>query len=201
VIVLPMRSPFVVAKQAATLDQLCNGRLILGLGVGSYGDEYLNVHADFHTRGARLDESIRLFRHLWSGTREPFAGKYYAFEDGVFEPLPVQREKLTLLIGGRSDTALRRAGREADLWQTTTLTPETFPAAVARIRAEPRGHQVEVGAVYAFNAGIEAAQDAVRTWQAAGAQHLSINFGPIEGRTARMEQFARAFDVSPSAVA
>src|ERR1700687_4991061 len=76
VIVLPMRSPFVVAKQAATLDQLCNGRLILGIGVGSFGDEYTNVHADFHTRGARLDESIRLFRHLWSGSRERFEGRF-----------------------------------------------------------------------------------------------------------------------------
>ena len=74
VIVLPMRSPFVVAKQAATLDALSGGRLILGVGVGSYADEYTNVHADFHTRGARLDEAIRLFRHLWSGKREPFAG-------------------------------------------------------------------------------------------------------------------------------
>jgi len=58
VIVLPMRSPCVVAKQAATLALMSNGRLILGIGVGSYGDEYTNVHADFHTRGARLDESI-----------------------------------------------------------------------------------------------------------------------------------------------
>jgi probable F420-dependent oxidoreductase len=199
VIVLPMRSPFVVAKQAATLDQMANGRLILGIGVGSYGDEYVNVHADFHTRGARLDEAIRMFRHLWSGSREPFAGKFYGFQDGVFEPLPVQREKLTLLIGGRSDAALRRAGREADIWQTTTLTPETFPAAVAKIRAEPHGQQVEVGTVYAFNEGVPAARQAIATWAAAGAQHLSIGFGPVEGRRERMQEFARAFGVGGSA--
>jgi probable F420-dependent oxidoreductase len=195
VIVLPMRSPFAVAKQAATLDLMANGRLILGIGVGSFGEEYVNVHADFHTRGARLDESIRMFRHLWSGSREPFVGKFYGFQDGVFEPLPVQREKLTLLIGGRSDAALRRAGREADIWQTTTLTPETFPAAVAKIRAEPHGEQVEVGTVYAFTEGVPAAQEAVGKWAAAGAQHLSIGFGPIEGRQERMREFARAFGV------
>src|SRR5207248_1668496 len=67
VIVLPMRSPFVVAKQAATLDLLSRGRFVLGIGVGSFPDEYTNVHADFRTRGARMDETIALFRHLWSG--------------------------------------------------------------------------------------------------------------------------------------
>jgi probable F420-dependent oxidoreductase len=193
VIVLPMRSPFVVAKQAATLDQLCGGRLILGIGVGSYADEYTNVHADFHTRGARLDESIRLFRHLWSGSRTPFSGRYYAFDDGVFEPLPPQGASLPLLIGGRSDAALRRAGREANIWQTTTLTPETFPAAVSKIRSEPRGAQVEVGTVYAFTEGLDAARRALDTWAQAGAQHLSINFGPREGRLERMQEFARVF--------
>jgi probable F420-dependent oxidoreductase len=195
VIVLPMRSPFVVAKQAATLDLMSGGRLILGIGVGSYGDEYVNVHADFHTRGARLDESIRLFRHLWSGKREPFAGRYYGFQDGVFEPLPPQGEQLTLLIGGRSDAALRRAGREADIWQTTTVGPDAFPAAVAKIRGGPRGAQVEVGSVLAFNDDVAAAQAAVDTWAKAGAQHLSINFGPADGRLERMRAFARAFKV------
>jgi probable F420-dependent oxidoreductase len=193
VIVLPMRSPFVVAKQAATLDQLANGRLILGIGVGSYGDEYTNVHADFLTRGARLDEAIRLFRHLWSGSRDPFEGRFYGFTDGVFDPLPVHREKLPVLIGGRSDAALRRAGRQADIWQTTTLTPETFPAAVAKIRAEANGDRVEVGSVYAFRDGLPAAHAAVETWQAAGAQHLSINFGPAVGRRERMQEFASEF--------
>lgn len=199
VIVLPMRNPFVVAKQAATLDQLANGRLILGVGVGSYADEYANVHADFHTRGARLDEAIRLFRHLWSGSREPFVGRFYGFQDGVFDPLPVQGERLSLLIGGRSGAALRRAGRLADLWQTTTLTPEAFPSAVARIRAEPRGHEVEVGTVYALSAGLDAAREAVGTWEQAGAQHLSINFGPFDGRRERMREFARAFGLSHQA--
>jgi len=193
VIVLPMRSPFVVAKQAATLDVLSGGRLILGIGVGSFGDEYVNVHADFHTRGARLDEAIRLFRHLWSGSREPFDGRFYDFQDGVFEPLPIQRERLTLLIGGRSDAALRRAGQVADLWQTTTLGPDAFPMAVAKIRAQPNGERVEVGSVYAYNEGLAAAQQAVRAWDAAGAQHLSVNFGPADGRLDRMREFATAF--------
>jgi probable F420-dependent oxidoreductase len=195
VIVLPMRSPFVVAKQAATLDVLCGGRLILGVGVGSYAEEYGNVHADFHTRGARLEEAIRLFRHLWAGKREPFAGRYYGFEDGVFEPLPSQGDRLTLLLGGRSEAARARAGRVADMWQTTTIPLAEFPKAIATIRAQPRGGEVEVGSVLGFNEGADAAGEAIRAWEAAGAQHLSINFGPADGRIERMREFARGFGV------
>ena len=61
VIVAPMRDPFLLAKQAARLDHFSNGRLILGMGVGWSAEEYANVHADFHHRGARMDEMIALF--------------------------------------------------------------------------------------------------------------------------------------------
>jgi probable F420-dependent oxidoreductase len=193
VIVLPMRSPFVVAKQAATVDLLSRGRLILGIGVGSYPEEYVNVHADFRTRGARMDEMIALFRHLWSGNRRPFEGRYYGFTDGVFEPLPARGADLPLLIGGRSDAALKRAGRHAAYWQTTTATPELFPSLVEKIRAESNGHRVEVGTVCAFNDSLESVTRTIRTWEKAGAQHLSVNFGPAEGRLERMRTFASAF--------
>ncbi|GAC1329945.1 MAG: TIGR03619 family F420-dependent LLM class oxidoreductase [Chloroflexota bacterium] len=198
VIVLPMRSPFVVAKQVATLDQLSGGRMILGIGVGSFGDEYVNVHADFSTRGARVDESIRLFRHLWSGRHEPFEGRFFGFTDGVFEPLPVQGERLPLLIGGRSEAALKRVGRDADIWQTTTMTPETFPSAVETIRAQPNGARIEVGTVMTFDGDLAAAQHTIEAWEAAGAQHLSVNFGPPDGRVERLKSFAREFGVRPA---
>lgn len=196
VIVLPMRSPFAVAKQAATLDLLSDGRLVLGIGVGSFPEEYVNVHAEFHNRGARMDEMIALFHHLWSGKRGPFEGRFYGFSDGVFEPLPPQGSDLRLLIGGRSDAALRRAGRHAAFWQTTTATPELFPTLVEKIRAEPNGHRVEVGTVCAFNDSLEAVTETVRTWEKAGAEHLSVSFGPAQGRLDRMRTFAKAFGVA-----
>jgi probable F420-dependent oxidoreductase len=196
VIVLPMRNPFVVAKQAATLDVLSNGRLILGIGVGWSAEEYANVGADFRSRGKRMDETIALFRHLWSGRREPFTGHFYGYEDGVFDPVPVQGERLPLLIGGRSDVVLKRVARHAAIWQTTSAGPDLFPSLVDKIRAEPGGERVEVGSVYAYKDSIEDARAAVRTWEAAGAQHLSINFGPPDGRLERMKSFARAFGMA-----
>jgi probable F420-dependent oxidoreductase len=196
VIVLPMRSPFVVAKQAATLDLLSHGRFILGIGVGSYPEEYANVHADYRTRGARMDEMIALFHHLWSGNRGAFEGRYYAFTDGVFEPLPSRGADLPLLIGGRSDAALERTGRHAAFWQTTTATPELFPTLVDKIRAASRRRHVEVGTVCAFNDSLESVTETVRTWERAGAEHLSVSFGPPDGRLERMRTFARAFGLS-----
>jgi probable F420-dependent oxidoreductase len=195
VIVAPMRNPFVIAKQAATLDVLSNGRLILGIGVGRIAEEYANVHADFHTRGARMDEMIRLFRHLWSGNRAPFEGRFYGFSDGMFEPLPTQGKDLPLLIGGRSDVVVRRIARHAAIWQTTTVGFDEFPSFVAKIRAEPGGERVEVGGVYAMKDSLAQAQTAVSAWEAAGAQHVSINFGPPDGRIDRMHKFAKALHI------
>ncbi|HEX8968033.1 MAG TPA: TIGR03619 family F420-dependent LLM class oxidoreductase, partial [Chloroflexota bacterium] len=196
VLVLPMRNPFVVAKQAATLDALSGGRLILGIGVGWSAEEFANVHAEFHDRGARLEESIRLFRHLWSGSQASFEGRFYGYPGGLFDPLPVQGRDLPLLIGGRSDAVLKRVARHAAIWQTTSVGPQDFPSYVAKIRAEPGGERVEVGGVYAFTGSVPEAQAVVRTWESAGAQHLSINFGPADGRLERMKTFARAFGLS-----
>jgi probable F420-dependent oxidoreductase len=199
VIVLPMRNPFVLAKQAATLDVLSHGRVILGIGVGWSAEEFANVHAEFRTRGARTEEAIRLFRHLWSGTRKPFEGRFYGFKDGVFEPTPVQGKDLPLLIGGRSDVVLRRVARHAAMWQTTSAAPDVFPLLVEKIRRQPGGERVEVGAVYPFKGSLDEARAAVREWEAAGAQHLSINFGPPDGRVERMRTFARAFGLASQA--
>ena len=201
VIVLPMRSPFVVAKQAATLDVLADGRLVLGVGVGSFGDEYVNVHADFHNRGARMDEMLALFQHLWSGSREPFEGRFYGYTDGVFDPLPVRKADLPMLIGGRTDAALRRTARFGRFWQTTTAGPDLFPSLVAKLRAQPGGERVEVGSVLRFEGNLDETSAAIQAWDAAGAQHLSVNFGPLDGRLERMRTFAQAFNVAAPAAA
>jgi probable F420-dependent oxidoreductase len=193
VIVLPMRNPFVVAKQVATLDALSGGRVILGLGVGWSAEEFANVGADFRTRGARFEESLALFRHLWSGSSAVFEGRFYGYAGGLFDPLPAQGADLALMIGGRSDVVLKRVARHARFWQTTSIPPAEFPSYVAKIRAEPGGEQVEVGATLGFDGDLRDAHQRLDEWTAAGAQHLSVNFGRAQGRTDRMQAFAREF--------
>ena len=196
VIVLPMRSPFVVAKQVATLDALSNGRVILGIGAGWSAEEFANVHADFRMRGARMDEAIRLLRHLWSGSQEAFDGRFYGYPGGVFEPLPFQGSDLPLLVGGRSDAALKRAAQHAAFWHSYVMGRE-FELTVAKLRAEPGGERVEVGGTYEFAGDLDQAHTDIEAWAAAGAQHLSVSFGPTAGRASRMRDFAREFLPAP----
>jgi probable F420-dependent oxidoreductase len=191
VMVLLIRNPFIVAKQAATIDQLSGGRLVLGLGVGWQEQEFANVHADFRNRGRRLDEALRLFRHLFSGSREPFRGDYYAYEDGVFDPLPVHKERLPILLGGNSDAAVKRAARAADSWESTGLEPQAWRERVELLRSEAAGRSVEVGSRINLAGDAREMLEAAREWQAAGADHVMIVFGFTDGFAERMTVFAR----------
>src|SRR3954468_17964598 len=125
VLVVPQRNAVVLAKELATLDTLSSARLTGGVGVGWNEREFANIGAAdrFHVRGAYLDETIALWRHLWSGSSEPFTGRFHAFDDFVFAPLPAQRGALPIAIGGRADAALRRAGRLGDSYHSSASGP------------------------------------------------------------------------------
>jgi alkanesulfonate monooxygenase SsuD/methylene tetrahydromethanopterin reductase-like flavin-dependent oxidoreductase (luciferase family) len=118
VLVPPMRDAVQLAKELATLDVLSGGRLMVGVGVGDEEDfgEYTNLGKAerFRVRGAYLDETIELWRHLWGGRREPFTGRFSSLTDFTFDPLPPQGAEIRILSGGRSDRALARVGRLTD---------------------------------------------------------------------------------------
>lgn len=115
IIVLPQRQTALVAKQAAEVDLLTNGRFRLGVGLGLNPVEYEALGKDFTNRGARMDEQIALLRRLWT---EPTVT-----HDGVFErvtaaglaPMPVQRP-IPIWLGAQSTRAYQRIGRMADGW-------------------------------------------------------------------------------------
>ncbi|HYM50425.1 MAG TPA: TIGR03619 family F420-dependent LLM class oxidoreductase [Candidatus Limnocylindrales bacterium] len=179
VIVLGMRNPFVVAKQAATVDLLCRGRFTLGLGAGYSEPEFRNVGAAavWPTRGKRLDEAIALFRHLWSGSPGPFHGSFYAYEEGYFGPPPPQGARLPILIGGQSEAALNRAATLGDVWQSTGLSPDEFKPKAAWVRDHARGRRVEIGARTTLDGRPDAVLARVRAFEAAGAEHVCAYFG------------------------
>jgi probable F420-dependent oxidoreductase len=114
-IVLPQRNPLVLAKQAASLDVLSNGRLILGIGVGYLEPEMTAIGVPMRARGARADEYLAAMRSLWEDDAPAHHGEYVDFERVDAHPRPVQRP-LPIVVGGHTDAAFRRAARYADGW-------------------------------------------------------------------------------------
>ena len=137
VIVVPQRNAVLLAKELATLDALSGGRVIAGVGGGWSEPEFANLGmADrFRVRGAYLDETIRLWRHLWSGSTEPFHGRFHPLEDFEFEPLPPQGAGLPILVGGRAEPALRRAGALGDGYHSSSASPAQYAERVPVVRA------------------------------------------------------------------
>lgn len=175
VLVLPMRNPFVVAKQVATLDALSGGRVTLGVGIGWDRQEFVNVGADFATRGPRTDEAIQLIRRLFRTGGGPFPGRYYGFETGVFAPKPAQHD-LPIMVGGISDAALRRAARHADIWQSFAVGPAEFAERVAYLR-QHTDRPLVVGARTSYGDSLEEFVTRARAYATAGADHLAVWFG------------------------
>jgi probable F420-dependent oxidoreductase len=131
VIVLPQRQPVLLAKQLTSIDVLCEGRLIVGLGVGYVEAELRALGATLADRGARTDEHIAAMRALWDTPVPDFDGRFVAFSNVIQRPLPVQRPHPPIVIGGAAPATYRRA-RAAGGWYGWETTPEQ----VAAVRAE-----------------------------------------------------------------
>ncbi|HTC68891.1 MAG TPA: TIGR03619 family F420-dependent LLM class oxidoreductase [Acidothermaceae bacterium] len=190
-LVLPMRNPFLAAKQLATLDQLSRGRLVLGLSAGWNRLEFENLGADFSTRGARLDEAMALLQHLFSGSAEGFRGRYYSYENATFGPLPVGPGGVTMMVGGASDSALRRAARFADMWQSNpAVRADQYRSLVDKLNSLASGRHVEPGARINVPSGVGAMLQQATEYGDAGAEHVLLEFFPTDGFGARLHLFA-----------
>ena len=209
VIVVPQRNAVILAKELATLDSLSGGRVAAGVGIGWNKVEFANLAAAdrFRVRGAYLDETIRLWRHLWSGATEPFRGRFHTIEDFVFGPLPVQAP-LPIIVGGGAEAALRRAGTLGDGDQSTVTGPAGYakrldviaaaatsagrpmPELSARVRVE---FDHPDHSAYAMRGSPEEIASEVRAFAALGVEHLALNFQTTnpEEIVGRAERFDR----------
>jgi probable F420-dependent oxidoreductase len=136
VIVMPMREPTLLAKQAATLDHFSGGRLLLGIGVGAYREEFEAVRPNAPrktNRGQMVDEGIRSLQELFTKETASFSGTYYAFRDVKMGPKPVQ-QPLPIYSGGNSDAGAVRAGRYAQGWLPAVLPVDVLRQKVAIVR-------------------------------------------------------------------
>lgn len=129
------RSPAVLAKMIATIDNISGGRVIPGLGAGWFREEFTGYGLAFPStrdRLEQLDEAIQVMRHLWSDAQATFAGKHFRLEDAYCEPKPVRRPPL--LIGGAGEKVLLRlVAQHADIWNNLAVTQAELGAKVARL--------------------------------------------------------------------
>ena len=115
VIILPQRQTAVVAKQAACVDVLSNGRLRLGIGTGWNDVEYECLGENFNDRGIRSEEQIDLLRRLWKDEAITYEGKWHKITDAGLNPLP-SNKNIPIWLGGMAPQVIDRVARIADGW-------------------------------------------------------------------------------------
>ena len=126
-----LRHPFVGARAAATLDIVSSGRFDFGVGASWLREEWEAVGLDFTTRGARVDEALEVCRALWTEPVISHHGRFFDFDDVMFETKPLQPGGPPLHIGGDGKAALRRVARFGDGWLPMNHTLDMLPASLA----------------------------------------------------------------------
>jgi probable F420-dependent oxidoreductase len=113
--VAPYRNPLLLAKTAASLDKVSNGRFILGIGAGYLKSEFFALGVDFETRNALLDEALEVLPLHWRGEPFSYRGTTFDARDVICRPEPVQ-DPIPIWIGGNSNASKRRVAERADGW-------------------------------------------------------------------------------------
>ena len=132
---LPLRHPVPVARQLATIAQLAPGRLTLGVGIGGEDPHEIEIcGVDPKTRGRRMDESLQILRGLGEGTPVTFDGEFFSLHEALILPAP--SPPVPLIVGGRSDAAIRRAARLGDGWLGIWVSPRRYRSACDQIAGE-----------------------------------------------------------------
>ena len=116
VLLLPLYHPVAVAEEAAMVDVISRGRLILGIGAGYAPEEFAAFGVSTKERGSRLDEAVPLIQRLWTEDAVSHEGRHYRIEGATLRPRPVQRPRPPIWFAGWVEAALRRAGRLGDAW-------------------------------------------------------------------------------------
>jgi probable F420-dependent oxidoreductase len=208
VLILPQRQTVLVAKQAAEVDLLTDGRFRLGVGIGWNAVEYEALGKDFSNRGARSEEQVALLRRLWREQTVTHDGPSERVTGAGLAPLPVQRP-IPVWFGGASLPAYRRAGRLGDGWFPMMRPGPGLDEAKTVVDAaaiEAGRDAAAIGMEGRANwgpDGLDALLDDVGQWRHAGATHLSINtmgagFGSVDEHLAALAAAADKLGLTPA---
>src|SRR5882762_11194144 len=134
VVILPYRSPIPVAKLLASVDVLSGGRLLVGAAIGWLEGEFEALGVPFKERASRSDEALELMRAVWTQEHPEIQTKRYRLHDVTFSPLPLQKPRPPLYVGGSSEGAFRRVARLGDGWHATATDHDAFRQGAETVR-------------------------------------------------------------------
>jgi probable F420-dependent oxidoreductase len=213
------RPPALLAKMAATLDEVSGGRLILGLGTGWHEPEYAAFGYPFDHRVGRFEEALAIIGPMLCGERVTFHGRWHDVENAVLIPPPPRPARLPgrmpILIAAKGERALRLVARHADAWNAAWfgLPNERFEQRRADLLMaceaegrDPAGLEVTVGltidsetgdpgrpgAPDALPADVDAVARAFDAWRDLGVGHVQVDLRPADERTVGVLAAARA---------
>ena len=186
VVVLPYHHPLAIAKRYGTLDLLCEGRLMLGVGVGSLEPEFELLGAPFEERGDRYTDALRALRAAFGKSQPRYRGDHYAFSDFIIDPCGVQQD-IPIWLGGRTPRSLRRALVAGDGWTPFSLAVSEVGDLLGRARAWPEWSQREGSFDVALPpdgtsdvtrpGGVDAMREAVARTVGAGGTVIHLSLG------------------------
>ncbi|NCF67009.1 MAG: TIGR03619 family F420-dependent LLM class oxidoreductase [Chloroflexi bacterium] len=200
ILILPQRETAVVAKQAASLDVLSNGRLRLGVGIGWNQVEYVALNQAFGTRGKRIEEQVALLRQLWTKPLVNFDGHWHTIPDAGINPLPVQRP-IPIWFGGHADAVLRRTANIGDGWLPNYRKAEDAAPSLDKLDAylvAAGRSRKEIGLearIHSRHGNLDTLLYSMEAWKSAGATHISLNtmgagYSSPEQHLQRIQSFA-----------
>lgn len=181
ILILPQRQTALVAKQAAQVDVLSEGRLRLGVGIGWNEVEYDGLGIDFHRRGRRLEEQVGLLRRLWTEPALDFDGPDERIDGAGINPLPAQRPIPVWMGATRAPRALHRVGRLADGWMPQFVPGSELDETWATIRdaAREAGRDPDElgldGRIAAGDRDLDRVATEAAGWRDRDATHVSLN--------------------------
>ncbi len=199
VIVLPYRAPLPLAKLLASVDVLSGGRLVFGAAVGWVEGEFDALGVPFKERGSRTDEALTLIRALWTEEYPELTTARHHLQGVKASPMPLQRPRPPILIGGSSEAAYRRVARLGDGWHASSMTPQAFRAGALAVQGlwreagregladltlripilvegvhRPAVDPSLLGARHVLRGGVAAVTKELRAYQASGCTHAAL---------------------------
>jgi probable F420-dependent oxidoreductase len=199
VLKLPVRNPLLVAKQATSTAVLTQGRLLLGVGISPWREDYEVLGVPWQQRGRRMDEELEIIRGLAAGGYFSYHGKVFDLPPVKIAPVPDR--PIPVLVGGHGDAALRRAARAGDGWLHGGGDPEQLPGLLARLAGfrrqegtDGRPFEVHVISTDAYSVdGVRRLEDRGVTDVIVGFRwpyHTGPDTEPLDGKLASLRRFS-----------